>query len=293
MAQTEAEKKAATEKADAEKKAAADKAAADKAAAEKAAAEKKKKEDAKVGIDNDSIYSTSGVALTVLFVIAVLLENAFAVIFNWRVFLAYFSLRGIKTIIMILVSLAIVYAFDLDIVANLIAAYKTPKGGTLVDPTSGPMSKFITALILAGGSAGVNRIMNALGFRNDRREEDVVPKPPNKKAWIAVRVTGQAAKAKDIQVKIKEVPVAQVQNAPDPIAGVIGMKSARLSALLLRDANRFPQNGGYTVTPGLVYQITVEAKDAEDANAAPLKALGQQYVFAEGAIVDFEISQFS
>jgi hypothetical protein len=236
MAQTEAEKKAETEK----------QAAADKLASEKKAAEKKKTEEAKVGIDNDSIYRKSGAALTMLFVIAVLLENAFAVIFDWRVFLAYFSVRGIKTIIMILASIAVVHGFDLDILANLIASYKTPEGGTPIEPATitGPVSKFITALILAGGSAGVNRIMSALGFRNERREEDVVPKPPNKKAWIAVRVTGLAAKAKAIQVRIKEIPAAEVQNAPDPIAGVIGVQRVRLSTLILRDANRFPQNGG-------------------------------------------------
>src|SRR5689334_10304627 len=34
------------------------------------------------------IYEKSLAALTMLFVLAVLLENAFAVIFNWRVFLA-------------------------------------------------------------------------------------------------------------------------------------------------------------------------------------------------------------
>jgi hypothetical protein len=101
MAQaTEADKQA-----EAEKKAAANK-AAEKLTAENAEAEKKvQTEKAKVATD-DSIYGKSGAALTMLFVIAVLLESAFAVIFEWRVFLAYFSVRGIKPIIMIAASLA-------------------------------------------------------------------------------------------------------------------------------------------------------------------------------------------
>lgn len=301
MAQTEAEKKAETDKKAAADKAAADKgaaeqaeadkkAAAEKQAADKLAAEKKKVEAAKVATD-DSIYGKSGAALTMLFVIAVLLENAFAVIFEWRVFLAYFSVRGIKPIIMIVASLAIVHGFDLDIVANLIAAFKSLKDMPPIEPgtITGPVSKVITALILAGGSAGINRIMHALGIRSETREEDAVPKPPSKKAWIAVHVSGQAARAKGIQVKLKEIPAAQVQNPPDPIAGGIGGQRVPVSSLILRNTDRFPQNGGYTVTPGVVYEIRVEATDE---NGAPLTALGKQYAFAEGAIVDFEVSAF-
>jgi hypothetical protein len=143
-------------------------------------------------LDNDQIYRKSLAALTMLFVIAVLLENALSVIFNWRVFLAYFSVRGAKTIIMIVISLLIVNAFGLDVMASLIAAYKSPSNAP-VNPASisGPVSLFVTALILAGGSSGVNKIMTALGFRNDHREEDVTPRPPINKACVAVRVNRQ------------------------------------------------------------------------------------------------------
>ncbi|MBI4902130.1 MAG: hypothetical protein HY820_00750 [Acidobacteria bacterium] len=304
MAQTDAEKKAAADKAATDKaaadkaaadkaaadKAAADKAATEKAAADKAAADKKKKDEAKVGVDNEAIYRTSGTALTMLFVIAVLMESGFAVLFNWRVFLAYFSVTGVKTLVMIVASVAVVHAFGLDVLANLVASYKTPEGGPPVDPStiSGPVSKFITAMVLSGGSAGVNRAMNALGIRSDRRAE-VLPTPPGKKAWIAIRVRGEATRANDIQVRVKEIPADQVQNAPDPIAGVILKNRARLSSLIMRDLNRFPQNGGYTLTPGAVYRITVTATDN---TGAELQAMGEQYVFAEGAIVDFEVSQF-
>src|SRR6516225_10013948 len=58
---------------------------------------------------SDTVYSTSLSVLTMLFVVALLLESAFSTIFNWRVFLTYFSTRGVKTIIMIVISLIIVY----------------------------------------------------------------------------------------------------------------------------------------------------------------------------------------
>ena len=283
--------KAAADKAAADKaaadKAATGKAALDKAAADKVAADKVAAASNPLTLDNDQIYRKSLAALTMLFVIAVLLENAFSVIFNWRVFLAYFSVRGVKTIIMIAISLLIVNAFGIDVMASLIAAYKSPPNAP-VDPASisGPVSLFVTALILAGGSAGVNKIMTALGFRSDRREEDVIPRPPSNKAWVAVRVNRQRA-ASDVFVRIREVGPADA-NAPAPIAGVVGLKRTRLSGLLFRDINRFPQNGGYTVLPNFVYAISVEAKDAE-GNA--LKALdGQSYVFATGAIVDFDVT---
>lgn len=258
------------------------KAATDKAEAEKVAAAHNP-----LTLDNDQIYRKSLAALTMLFVIAVLLENALSVIFNWRVFLAYFSVRGVKTIIMIAISLLIVNAFGVDVMASLIAAYKSPPNAP-VDPASisGPISLFVTAMILAGGSSGVNKIMTALGFRDGRREEDVVPRPPTNKAWVAVRVNRQRA-ASQVFVRIREVGPADA-NAPAPIAGVVGLKRMQLSGLLFRDFSRFPQNGGYTVLPNVVYAISVETKDAE-GNA--LKALdGQFYVFAAGAIVDFAVT---
>ncbi len=40
-----------------------------------------------LALDDNAIYRRSLAALTMLFVVAVLLESAFSVIFNWRVFL--------------------------------------------------------------------------------------------------------------------------------------------------------------------------------------------------------------
>ena len=220
--------------------------------------------------------------LTGLFVMAVLLENAFALIFNWRVFLAYFSRTGTKTVVMFAVSLLVVWVLDVDIVAKLVSAYN----GEL--QPSRILSKCITALILAGGSAGVSNIMRALGFRSENRETELNAKAPEDQAWVAVQVTRKNAVG-DFQVKIKEIgSAASLPNAPAPIAGTIRAKRPSLLSLIARGSNRFPQNGGYVLKPNVVYEITVEGTDA---NKTPLTALNETtLVFAPRAIVDFTVS---
>jgi hypothetical protein len=231
-----------------------------------------------VSLNNPDIYAKSAVALTMLFVLAVLLENAFSVIFNWRVFLTYFSLGGVKTIIMIAISYALVVGCNIDIVAALIKAYTNDA------PLGSFPTRFITALILAGGSAGVYNIMRALGYRSGEREEIVNPRPPKDKAWVAVWATRKDSKS-EIFVTVRKIGPAD-DKSPAPIAGMIQMRRPSLIELILRNRNRFPQNGGYTVSPKTVYEIAVESKDGD---GYPIKRIGEQFVFAEGAIVDFNV----
>ena len=242
------------------------------------------------GMDMDiNIYKESLKALTILFVVAVLLESAFAVIFNWRVFLAYFSRSGVKTIVMIVVSLVVVYGFKLDVVSSLLAAYQSTA------PNSGLLSKFITALVLAGGSAGVFNIMRALGYRSERPESEVSPKPPANKAWVAFRVTRMNVVG-DVRVTVRETADDPADaKAPAAIAGTIAFRRQSLGDLLIRRKDRFPQNGGYILTPNRVYEIAVEGRDA---GGNPLQAAlggekgdkGDKFVFAPGAIVDFNVT---
>lgn len=242
---------------------------------------------------SDVVYSTSLSALTMLFVVALLLESAFSTIFNWRVFLTYFSARGVKTIIMIVVSFIVVYVFNFDVIASLIAAFKLPEqlpGGTtkdaelakLVAQESKPVSKFITSLILAGGSAGIYNLMVALGFRSPR-EAEVDPKPPAGQAWVAVRV-----KRVNAVGPVNVVVAEQAQMPTDllQIAGSIRFTRPSLKELLLRNVDRFPQNGGYVVAPNKAYIIKVEGRDERGTG---ISALGGTYAFAERAIVDFDI----
>ncbi|MCC6539074.1 MAG: hypothetical protein IT162_16090 [Bryobacterales bacterium] len=224
------------------------------------------------------IYNQSLAALTMLFVIAVLLENAFALIFNWRVFLTYFNVAGVKTIVMFGVSLLVVVVYNVDILAALIAAYQK-----LPAPESTPVSKTVTAMILAGGSSVVNRIMVALGFRTASVEKALDPKPPADKAWIAVQAT-RASAVGPIEIRIQDLGPANA-NSPSPLAGTIRFRRPKLRELLWRNVNRFPPNGGYTVTPGVVYKVTAVGKDAPGKEITA--AIGE-FVFAPGAIADFD-----
>ncbi|MGO7919437.1 hypothetical protein ACC755_09750 [Rhizobium ruizarguesonis] len=243
-----------------------------------------------VGI-SDFVYSASGKSLTILFVTAVILESAFAIIFNWRVFLAYFDTKGVKTILMIGVSLLVVWIFNLDVVASLVAAYTLPATGAdqaalaaEVAKTTGPISKLITAFVLAGGSSGIHNMMYALGFRSSR-DTDVTPKPPQDEAWVSVRVKRVNAVA-PVQVAVSKVDAAPDDVIPPALAGTIRFRRPALAELLFRNVDRFPQNGGYVVEPNQIYRIQIEARDAK---GTPLDRFDRYYKFAPRAIVDFDV----
>lgn len=233
-------------------------------------------------LDNQVIYEKSLRALTILFVTAVLIENALAVLFNWRVFLTYFSLRGVKTIVSVLVSLVVVLTFKIDVIAALLDAYSSSKVNSSLP------SQVLTALILAGGSSGVNSLMSSLGYRNSSREEAVNPKAPATQAWIAIRVN-RANSVGPVQVHVTKVELPEGTPKPGAIAGTIGFKRPSLLELLLRNANRFPGNGGYVVEPDTVYRIEVVGHDA-DGNKLEDPLARQTYCFAPRAIVDFEVT---
>jgi hypothetical protein len=231
-----------------------------------------------VTLGKTEIYEPSLKALTMLFVIAVLLESAFALVFSWRVFLTYFSVSGVKTIVMLFISWIVVYAFDFDILASLINVYREKPAESLM------VSKLITAMILAGGSAAVNKIFVALGFRSIPVPPLEV-KPPETKAWVAVIVRQQVSVGR-VTVSLKDLGVAGPTD-PAPIAGTACFGAPNLFDLLFRNPRRFPANGGYEVIPGRVYQLSVSGQDA----AGNLKSVTVgNFVFANRAIVDFDVT---
>lgn len=233
-----------------------------------------------VALASEDIYRHSLKALTVLLVVAVLIENALNVLFHWRVFLTYFNLRGIKTIIAVAVSALIVQQFNIDVVASLVDTYSSEK------VESSFVSIALTALIVSGGSSGVNTLMVSLGYRDAKRAESVNPEAPEDQAWIAVKVNRRRA------VGPVQVLVTEVENSPSPpnaIAGSIGVSRPGILELLLRNSNRFPANGGYVVEPGKVYTIEVSAFDSGNKKLDDPLA-GKEYRFAPRAVVDFEVT---
>ncbi|QDL94587.1 hypothetical protein FDP22_22190 (plasmid) [Paroceanicella profunda] len=227
-----------------------------------------------------AMMAQAGQALVLLFVLALLLESALTLLFDWRVFLAYFDRKGWKTPIAFAVAWLMVWKFDLDVVASLIAIYRK------ADAVSGPVSGALTALILAGGSAGVNRLMRGLGFRSSHRAEEVAPSPPGTRAWVSVRVT-RSHSTGPVAVTVSEVP----DGTPEPaaIAGTVGTRPPGLRQLMFRDPNRFPGSGGYAVEAGPVYRIGVLGQDAQ-GTPLPDPLAGRSFRFAPGAIVDIEVT---
>jgi hypothetical protein len=237
-------------------------------------------QDNPIALDNDDIYKKSLAALTILFVIAILLESALAVIFNWRVFLAYFNLRGAKTLIMIGVSWSVVSVFDVNVFKSLLETYGVESSG------SGNLSKFLTALILAGGSSGVNNIMVALGYRDKDRVTQKTPKVPANKAWVAINVKRKEATGHIGVLLSKSSP--QPSNMPSAYAGTISKASPAFRDQFLRNPRRFPQSGGFVVEPDVAYELELVATDSSDQKVQ--SAIDGTYVFARGAIVDLEVT---
>jgi hypothetical protein len=109
--------------------------------------------------------SAATTTVLTLFLLAVLLESALAIIFNWRPFIESFNARATRPLVSFGVALAFVVYFNFDAVTGLMNA---------VQKTAWPANWFghvLTAAILAGGSAGVNTMLVALGFRELKTQD--------------------------------------------------------------------------------------------------------------------------
>src|SRR5215813_1961306 len=181
-------------------------------------------------MEGTASYSAGFKALFVLFVLAVVLESALAILFNWRPFVENFNARAVRPPVSFVVSLVFVRTFSLDLVTSLVNAATTasfPPSDT---------GKILTALVLAGGSAGVNNLLVALGYRQQRTPEAVAPKPPPTKAWIAVRLQRRKAVG-PVTVLMGTPPQA---SDPPPLVGVISGTSRPGLRYFLADPGRFP-----------------------------------------------------
>ena len=248
--------------------------------------------------ENEKIYEGTLALLTMFLVLAIVLENALEVIFKWRVFQARYSNRGMKAPIMVIAAGLMVLTFKLDILANLVALYKSKGFQVPPEVKSNFFTGTISAFVLAGGSAGVNRLMVALGVRKESPPV-IVPKPPDDKAWIAIKLNRVLAVG-DLLVHLDKTPPspppapaapgaapAAPAVPPNQLAGVIRTDLQSAREIMLRNKDRFPQNGGCEVDTVSTYKITVTGTSAD---GTPLKKELGPYSFAPGAIVDFNVT---
>jgi len=228
---------------------------------------------------SEKVYAEAFKALFVLFVVALLLESGLAVLFNWRPFLVTFDGRGMKTVMSVFVAYVFVVHFKLDIVTRLVNVYSEASPPF----ENGFVGRALTALIIAGGSAAVNNLLVALGFRSVRTAEQVTPKPPPTVGWISVTLDRKKAIG-PVDVLIGD------PNGGTPVGGTIhgGAPRWKLLRLFLRDPSRFPMSGGFAVPAGTNCEVRLEGKDGQGSPVTP--ATWGPKKIAAGGIIDLALS---
>lgn len=229
----------------------------------------------------DDVLGHSAKVLIKLLVLAALLESALEIVFKWRPFIAYFDGRGVKTPITLLCAWAMVVHFDIDFLAPLLSDYQTPTASV----ASEGVVHLLTAMIIAGGSSGVNNLLGALGYRRVVSAEDLKARPPKTEAWISVARVKPATAVGPVQVQISEGGSAFL------VAGTIQSVSTRLKGLrfFIRDPGRLPTAGGISVAPNVAYKVRLAGQNAKGVallSASTWETDGLRL----GALVDIELS---
>jgi hypothetical protein len=194
-------------------------------------------------------YAESFKALFVLFVLAVLLESALALIFTWRPFVENLVPRAVRPMIALAVALLFVWTFNLDIASGLINAVQNTTFA------ASPEGKILTAMIIAGGSSGVNTMLQTLGFRQVRTPETTTPKPPPNRAYISVRALAGTTPG-PLSVYFG------AQGTPALLGVIAGRSQTSFFSWMVPDRGRLPSYGGHTVADFTqTYELTVRAAD--------------------------------
>lgn len=225
---------------------------------------------------SDETYPEAFKALFLLIVLAVVLESALAILFNWRPFVETFNARAVRPVVSLAFAAALVSMFDLDLVTALAKLIRP--GISKLDGTG----HILTAMVIAGGSAAVNNLMVGLGFRQVRTPETVVARPPADKGWISVSI---------VRTDAITGPVTVAIGMPDghgqvPVVASLNKSTRPGFRYFFRDPGRFPGSGGYPVKKGDV--VTVEVSALKSVTAIPplvTKTWGPHPI-ADGAIID-------
>lgn len=227
-----------------------------------------------------AVYEQAGRAVFYLFVVAVILESALALLFNWKPFVENLIPRAVRPVIAFFAAILVVNMLGMDVVAALANTLSEPTATKLPVTTTG---QIITAMVIAGGSAGVNTMLVALGFRSVRTPETTQPKVPPNMAWLAVRALEGKSRG-DLLVFLTSPP-----GGTGALLGVIKGRSKpdSIRSWFVSDRGRIPSYGGHTVAPGQSYVLEVRGKD-ENGIPLPPMTLGP-LEFAKGAIVDIDV----
>ncbi len=192
-----------------------------------------------------------------LLVVTTVLESALATIFQWRVYQMLFNARAVKSIVMVVVGWGVVTLFDYDIFARILSLAGV--GPAETDPKvlsvrkSDAFSIAMSALVLAGGSAGINTLLKRLGFRSPIQDE-AAPVLKEDEAWISVTVLRKRAVG-SVQIHLDEIAAAP-EDAP-ALLGVVDDRWAitKVLEMIFAVPGRVPSYGGRKVKVGQAYRI--------------------------------------
>jgi hypothetical protein len=225
---------------------------------------------------SEEAYPEAFKALFLLFVLAIVLEMALAILFNWRPFVETFNSRAVKPVVSLAFALVLVYMFDIDLVTSL---------AKLISPNVSPLDntgRILTAMVIAGGSAAVNNLMVGLGFRQQRTPEQVAPKPPANKGWISVSIVRTDKIKGPVTIAIGVATGSQVP----VVASLEHSASGRMYRYFFRDRGRFPGSGGYAIAKDAEITVKASALKNNDSNNGTLEKEWGPHKIADGAIID-------
>jgi len=223
------------------------------------------------------IYEASFRILFKLFIVAAVLEQALALLFNWKLFREYLDERATKPLVAFTVAAFLVWWFGLNLLSDLLRRYASSETSA---PADGVVSGVLTALILAGGSSAVNNLLTTLSLR-PVREPPAAPRPVATAAWVAVKVSRVDAVG---TVTVMAADALGVQHA---LGTVDGAQRFRIASFFLRDAGRFPPSGGHVLAPG-TWSILLQGRDKE--NAPLTSATWGPYQVDAGSVVNLGLT---
>lgn len=223
------------------------------------------------------LYEASLRILFKLFIVAAVLEQALALLFNWKLFREYLDERATKPLVAFAVAAFPVWWFGLNLLSDLLRLYAAP--GTSI-PADEVVSGVLTALILGGGSSAVNNLLTTLGLR-PVREPPATMRPVITAAWVAVKVSRVAAVG---TVTVMATDALGVQHA---LGTVDGAQRFRVASFFLRDAGRFPPSGGHVLAPG-TWSILLQGRDK--GNVQLTSAIWGPYQVDAGSLVNLGLA---
>lgn len=235
--------------------------------------------------------------LFLLLLVVTLMESAMTTIFQWRLYRLLFNARAMKTVLMVLVGWSIVRLFDYDVFARILAVAGLGTGvksEKTLEFVSSTYSTGLSALIMAGGTSGINTLFRSFGFRPQPQEEPVLEPPKQDEAWVSVTIR-QVRAVGPVEVLFREKPA----DPADPQRAVVGVTDGRslfrrIYETLIAVPGRIPNYGGRKVTTDKLYEISVKGmRRAVVNNASTLEPFDEPVysgAFASRAIVDLVVT---